>query len=140
MGIDRYCSDATINGQSVIPLRSRDTLARYRDVSHYASDTAWQLAEPISGEIEIRTATNEQGRDWIGPQANVGVGVVPLGGQNLASTPKLSQREDVRIDGNATVAVKRVLDDNKLPPGQYLFRIKANGNNWDRKTVFVTVE
>ncbi|MCP5452040.1 MAG: hypothetical protein H6972_16105 [Gammaproteobacteria bacterium] len=89
-----YCFDATINGQSVIPLRSRDTLARYRDVSHYASDTAWQLLEPISGEIEIHAATNEQGRDWIGPRANVEIGVVPLGGQNLASTPKLSQRED----------------------------------------------
>ncbi|HRD67275.1 MAG TPA: hypothetical protein PKY50_14105 [Candidatus Competibacter sp.] len=29
---------------------------------------------------------------------------------------------------------------NVLPPGQYLFRIKASGNNRDRKTVFVTVK
>jgi hypothetical protein len=52
----------------------------------------------------------------------------------------LTKREDARIDGNAAVAVKRVLDKNELPPGQYLFRIKASGDNWDCKTIFVTVE
>ena len=70
-----YCFDATINGRPVIPLQSRDLLARYRDVSHYASDVAWQLAGPISGAIEVSAAANERGRDWLGPRATVEVGV-----------------------------------------------------------------
>jgi len=135
-----YCFDATINGRPVIPLQSRDLLARYRAVSHYAGDAAWQLAGLIGGEIEVGAAANERGWDWLGPRATVEVGVVPLGEQNLASTPTLSKREDVWIDGNAAVSVKQVLDKNVLPPGQYLFRIKASGDNWDRKTVLVTVE
>lgn len=135
-----YCFDATINGQPVIPLETSDRLARYRSASHYVSDVAWKLPKPISDEVEVRVATNQQGRDWMGPPMTVEVSVVPLGDYDLTSTPRLSKENDVLIGGRAAVTVKHVLDNNRLPPGQYLFRIKARGRHWDRKTVFVMVE
>lgn len=59
----------------------------------------------------------------------------------LAYSPRQGHRDRLRrCDGNAAIAVKRVLDKNVLPLSRYLFRIKASGNNWDRKTVFVTVK
>jgi hypothetical protein len=135
-----YCFDATINGQPVIPLQSRALLTPYQERSHYVSDTAWQLARPVSGPIDVQAAVNDRGHEWLGPRGTIEISVVPLGDYQLTSTPKLSKRQDVRIGGDAAVVVEQVLDDDKLPSGRYLFRIKASGENWDRKTVFVIVE
>lgn len=135
-----YCFDAMINGQPVVPLETHDGLARYHSVSHYVNEVAWELPRPIRDEVNVRVTANEQGRDWMGPRMTVQVSVVPLGDYKLDSTPVLSKQNDVLISGHAAATVRHVLNENRLPPGQYLFRIKATGRHWDRKTVFVTVQ
>lgn len=135
-----HCFDAVINGQPVIPLRSRDSIEPFVTISGYVRDVEWQLAQPISGPVSVQIKPNQAGQEWLGPRSRQQVQVVPLGDYDLASRPVQESRDDVRIGGQAVTTVSHVLESHTLPPGDYLLRITARGNNWDRKTVFVVVQ
>lgn len=136
---DGYCFDAYVNGEPVIPLQSEDVIRPFLDASHYVRDVKWQLAKPITGPISVRAVVNEAGLAKLGARGTLQAQVVPLGDYRLASRRVISKSDNVRIAGQAATVASNVLQSNVLPPGNYLLRITARGDSWDRKTVFVIV-
>lgn len=143
---DGVCFDLRINGQPVAALEDRSVLEQYEAGADPATKTdlsrvQWQIEEPISGPIQIQAVYNALGTGWFGEQALPDVLVTPLEGQDLRSRPELETSSEVDDEGRAVQREADVLQDNKLPPGAYLFKVTLRGSeNWDRKYILVIAE
>jgi hypothetical protein len=139
------CFDVSIADQAVVPLDDRAMLRQYaatQDVGGRVDldRTKWRLAAPIGGALSLRAAPNARGSRWFGDALKAEVLIRPLGGQELATSPRLRAVDDVRIEGQSAVVQENVLRDSRLPPGPYLLTVTLRGSqNWDRKLVFVQV-
>ena len=133
-----YAFDAMIEDAHVIPLKNRDSISALRG---YVREVHWQLDKPISGDFTVSVAENEHSAAYIGTlESRESVHIISLSGANLDSHPALETDESVRINGAAAVSKVNVLEENRLPKGDYVFRLKVHGNqNWDRKEIYVQV-
>jgi len=135
------CIQATVNGESVEPVKSSDFLQPYKNVSHYVDQVTGYISKPISGELNVQSALTSAGVSWIGTPARQSVAVVPLEQVKLESSERVTTDPNIRINGAASVGIDNVLNSNILPTGKYLLRLTVNGsNNWDRKTIFIEVK
>ena len=139
------CFDAMINGQQAVALASPEVLKQFEDQLDAAgradlSDTKWQLAAPISGSIEVQVAVNKLGTDWFGTRGEVETLVRPLGDYEIKTLPTLKATPSVTVGGMPLATASNVIDENKLPPGDYIFIVTLWGSvNWDRKHIFAQV-
>jgi hypothetical protein len=141
-GYSGDCFDAKIGQVDVIPLKSKKLLSQYEEVNFDVIDTKWQVLEPVSGKIDVQfsVAAPDQ-QKWIGDDPVMDVKIIPLDNQQIDTEIKLVHIDNVRINGRSSTAISRVLKTNEVPPGNYLYKVTLRGrNNWDRKTIFVTVE
>ncbi|MFK7954809.1 MAG: hypothetical protein AB8B96_01845 [Lysobacterales bacterium] len=137
-----HCVQVTVNGQQSVRLTkaSKKLLKGYDEVSYYVDDTLYEILDPISGELDVVGAIVEGAEDWYGQPGSVDVQVVPLQAVEIAAKEELVSNPTVRIGGQAIVSKANVMQDNTLPPGRYLLRVKLRGSgNWDRQTLLLTV-
>lgn len=146
-GYDGDCFDVKINGVDVIPLSSERLTEPYQKipdpgVASDARDAKWQVREPVNSKIDVLFAVNsENGKAWIGDNPAMNIIVIPLDNQVIKGDYALSRADNVRVEGKAPVTLTKVMKNNELPPGNYLFKVRIRGsNNWDRKTIFVMVK
>ncbi len=138
-----HCVAVVVNGQSAVALTkpTKKLLKSLDDVSHYVSDTRYEVPEAISGELDVVASMVEGAEASLGAGGKANVQVVPLQEVEIETQSRLVAEPSVRIEGNAAVGVGRFMQNNRLPPGKYLLRVNLKGpSNWDRQTVFFTVE
>ncbi len=132
-----------VNGQPTVPLTkaTKKALKSLEAVSHYVDDTHYEVTEPIRGELEVDASLAKGAESQLGEGGQAEVHIVPLEKVEIETREQLVAEPSVRIGGQAAVGVGRFLEDNRLPPGKYLLRVKLRGpDNWDRQTIFFTVE
>jgi len=137
-----HCIAAVVNGQKAVPLNkaTKKALRQLEEASHYVDDALYEVPEPIRGALEVEATMVAGSQSWFGDGAGSEVQVVPLDDVDLATTQRLVAEPTVRIGGRAAVGVGNFLEDDRLPPGRYLIRVRVRGpENWDRQTIFVTV-
>ncbi len=138
-----HCVAVVVNGQPTVPLSkpTEKQLERLEEVSHYVDDTRYEVPEPIHGELDVGASLVAGAETALGENGRLDVQIVPLEKVEIPTRDQLVAEPSVRIEGQAAVAVGRFLESNRLPPGKYLLRVKLRGpNNWDRQTIFFTVE
>jgi len=138
-----HCVAVVVNGQPTVALTktTKKLLKSLDEVSHYVSDTRYEVPEPISGELDVVASMVKGAEASLGAGGTADVQIVPLQEVEIATQSRLVAEPSVRVEGNAAVGVGRFMQDNRLPPGQYLLRANLKGpNNWDRQTVFFTVQ
>ncbi len=137
------CVAVTVNGQPALPLTraKKKVLKSLEEISHYVDDTRYEVPEPIRGELEVAASLAKGAASQLGEGGQVEVQIVILSEVEIETREQLVAEPSVRIGGQAAVGAGHFLEDNRLPPGQYLLRVKLRGpDNWDRQTVFFTVE
>ncbi|WP_456447271.1 hypothetical protein [Thiolapillus sp.] len=133
-----YSFDAMIEDAHVIPLNDAESIPALKG---YVREVHWQLDKPISGDFTVSVAENEHSAAYIGTlESREPVHIISLNGANLDSHPELETDESVRFNDAAAVGKVNVLEENRLPKGDYVFRLKVHGSqNWDRKEIYVQV-
>lgn len=148
--VDRIgrCFDATIGGQPVEVIATREEFERLRTqlraLNGGVRDVYWIVRRPLgrAAALDVETVANDFGRAYVGePREEADVTVYALDGQDLESETEHVASPDVRIGGRPAVVQQETLTQDTLPPGRYAFAIKYLGRaNWDRKWVFLTVQ
>lgn len=142
------CFDATIGGQPVEVIATREEFerlrAQLRALDGGVRDVYWTVRRPLgrAAALDVETFANAFGRAHVGePREEADVTVYALDGQNLESETEHVASPDVRIGGRPAVVQQETLTQDTLPPGRYAFAIKYLGRtNWDRKWVFLSVQ
>ncbi len=137
------CVKVTVNGQPSVELTraTKKLLKKLEEVSHYADDTSYEIPEPIRGALDVDAAMANGSQEWFGETGQLEVQVIPLQEVEIETREGLVADPSVRVSGQAAVGAAHFLEDDHLPPGQYLLRVKIRGaKNWDRQTLFLTVE
>lgn len=143
---DGACFDAKIDLKPVVLLDDRSRLSTYTAtehaiLKHRLEETKWTVTEPVDGALKVSASPNELGKGWFGSHGGYEIEILPLQGQEIASTPQLAESKSVNVGGKPSVQRQNVVTQSRLPKGDYLVRIKLEGpSNWDRKTVFVTIK
>ncbi len=138
-----HCVAVTVNSQPAVPLTkaTKKALKSLEEISHYVDDTRYEVAEPIRGELDVSASLAQGAESQLGEGGQVDVQIVLLSEVEIETREQLVAEPSVRIGGQAAVGVGHFLEDNRLPPGQYLLRVKLRGpDNWDRQTIYFTVE
>jgi hypothetical protein len=140
------CTAVTVNGQNSVKLakKTKKLLAGLRHVSaeldYDIDETRYQLATPIRGELEIQADRSPDSGGWFGSSLHWEAQLVPLGEVELQTHQELTTASSVEVGGAAPVGIQHVLDQKRLPPGQYLLVVTLSGDsNWDRQTLFFDV-
>jgi len=133
--------DATVNNTKVIRIKNKQSIKSLQAYSRVSS-VIWQLENPISGNLSIKISDNKRSKEFVGALTNnLQTQVVPLQPVELDTTAQLHKNNSVRVNGSAVITQKNMLNKNKLPVGEYVFRLKVTGtDNWDRKEVYVRVK
>lgn len=137
-----HCVAVVVNGQAAVPLTkaTKKALKPLEEASHYVDDTRYEVPEPIRGELEVATSLVAGAEAKLGKGGQTEVQIVLLEDVEIETREQLVAEPSVRIGGQAAVGVGSFLEDNRLPPGKYLLRVKLRGpDNWDRQTIFFTV-
>ena len=137
-----HCVNVTVNGQASIELTraTKKLLKNLEEVSHYADDAGYEIPEPIRGALDVDAAMATGSQEWFGETGQLEVQVVPLQEVEIETRAGVVADPSVRVSGKAALGAARFLEDDRLPPGQYLLRVKIRGEkNWDRQTLFLTV-
>lgn len=137
-----HCVLVTVNGQRAVAMskKERRALNGLEERSHYVKDALYRLPDAIRGELDIRGAMVDGSQKWFGDGAEVEAAIVPLDPVEIATEERLAEEPTVRIGGQPVVTVERSMQENRLPPGRYLLRLRLRGQgNWDRQTVYFTV-
>ena len=137
-----HCVGVTVNGQQSVALTraTKKLLKSLEEVSHYVDDTAYEIPRPIQGELDVAGAMVSGSQPWFGETGQLEVQVIPLQEVEIETRDAVVADPSVRVSGQAVLGKARFMEDNHLPPGRYLLRVKIRGSkNWDRQTVFLTV-
>jgi Protein of unknown function (DUF3617) len=142
------CFDTTIAGIKVTPIKDKTRQAKlYQDARAKNSKIKpfyWELAQEVEGDkaIDIETMSNALGLPHVGEEdKEADIMITPLQAQNIASKESLSSSNNVNIGGKPAVTVQNTLEQDYLPPGEYVLSIRYNGDkNWDRKEVLIKVK
>ncbi|MCB0336338.1 MAG: hypothetical protein KDD62_08525 [Bdellovibrionales bacterium] len=144
---DGACFDVVVDGVTAARLHDRSVLSRYEATAGSAwkhadvGYTEWIVTNPISGYLNVNVYVNYDGQDWFGDNLQTRVRFLPLEGQQIRSQIQVQQSNSVRAARTGLATVSSVSSERKLPSGDYLVRVDLNGSrNWDRKTIFVTVQ
>ncbi len=132
-----YTFDATIDGVRVLPLKKSQNIPALQG---YMRDVRWQMNEPISGYLNVVIAPNSHS-GLVGNNVYIeDIQIVPLSRVKIKTYRALSRDNSVLIGGRATVTDVNVMDQQKLPAGEYVIRLKIQGSkNWDRKEIYARV-
>lgn len=138
-----HCVVVQVNGQSSAKLagKTKSLLRGFKDASHHVGDTRYELRAPIRGTFAVKADPAPGSDDWFRGVREADVAVVPLQNVRVDTHREQTKDESVRIGGAAAVKDQEVLNENRLPPGNYLMVVTLWGNkNWDRQVLFFTVE
>lgn len=133
-----YSFDAAVDGVPVVELKDRTKIPALQG---YVRDVKWRTVRPIRGYVDVRIMANKH-TDFVGYDAYVDeVRIVPLSNNvHIKSYRALDSDSSVRFGGDAAVKEVNVMDQKRLPPGEYVMRLKIKGsNNWDRKEIYTLV-
>jgi Protein of unknown function (DUF3617) len=142
------CFDATIAGIKVTVIKEKtrqESLLRDAKTKNNRVRTLyWELTQEVDGNkvLDITTMPNAFGLASVGEQQDSpDITITPLQEQTLASKATVSEANNVNIGGQSAVTQQETLQQNYLPPGEYVLSIRYNGKeNWDRKEVLVKVK
>lgn len=142
------CFDATIAGIKVTAIKEkakqeqmfRDAKGKNKSVRSFY----WELTQEVDGDkvLDIETMSNAYGLAHVGEEeAEPDIMITPLQEQELTSTQSIAPASGVSIGGKPVLTQQNTLDQEYLPPGEYIISIRYNGaENWDRKMVYVKVK
>jgi Protein of unknown function (DUF3617) len=142
------CFDASIAGMKITPIKDKarqvQMFQEARAKNSKIRPFYWELAQEIDGDkaLDVETTSNALGLPHVGEEdKEADVMITPLQDQNLASKQSLSSSSNVNIGGKPAVTVQNTLEQDYLPPGDYVLSIRYNGDkNWDRKEVLIKVK
>lgn len=132
-----YTFNATVDGVTIIELKDRK---RIPALQGYVRDVRWQTSKPISGYVNVVITPNIHSA-FVGNNAYIeDIEIVPLGNVKIKTYHALNKDNSVLIGGRASVTAVNVMNQNKLPSGEYVIRLKIHGSkNWDRKEIYTYV-
>ncbi len=132
-----YTFDALVDGVPVVELKEQKKISSLQD---YVRDVRWQTSNPISGYVNT-TITPNANSAFLGNNAYVeDIEVVPLSSVHIKTYSALSTDNSVHINGGAAVTAVKIMNQKKLPSGEYVIRLKIHGSkNWDRKEIYTHV-
>ena len=133
-----YNFNAVVDGVSVVALKDKRKISALQG---YVRDVRWQTTRPISGYVNATITPNVHSA-FVGNNAYVeDIEVVPLSSVHIKTYHALSTDNSVRVNGGAAVTAVNVMNQKKLPSGEYVIRLKIHGSkNWDRKEIYTRVK
>ena len=147
--VDRIgrCFDALIADQPVVVIADK---ARYdavmaiaRKASRHIGDVYWEVLATVDGKkvFDVEVSANAFGQKDVGePTEDPVLAIYALDGQSLRSKTEQVANEHVRVNSQPVVTQQQTLTQDYLPAGRYVIAIHYRGqNNWERKSVFLTV-
>ena len=144
---DGRCMTVRVNGQATVKLskQRKKELERVKpthsiETRYEISQTKYELATPVRGELDVRADGVRGSQRWFGDLGSVDVIVVPLQRVELNTRQTLAADSSVRVGGAPVVTRQNVVEGNKLPPGKYLLVVTLSGaSNWDRMVLYLEV-
>ena len=132
-----YTFNATVDGVAVIELKDQKKIP---SLQGYVRDVRWQTKGSISGYVNATILPNAHSA-FVGNNVYVeDIEIVPLSHVQIKTYHALSTDNSVRINGGAAVTAVNVMNQKKLPSGEYVIRLKIHGSkNWDRKEIYTQV-
>ena len=132
-----YTFDALVDGVPVVELKDQKKIPALQG---YVRDVRWQTSKPISGYVNVAISPNKHS-GFVGNNAYVeDIEIVLLSNAHIKTYSALSTDNSVRINGGAAVTAVNVMNQKKLPTGEYVIRLKIHGSkNWDRKEIYTYV-
>ena len=132
-----YNFNAVVDGVSVVALKDKRKISALQG---YVRDVRWQTSKPISGYINVAISPNKHS-GYVGNNVYVeDIEIVPLSSVQIKTYHALSTDNSVLIGGGASVKAVNVMNQKKLPSGEYVIRLKIHGSkNWDRKEIYTYV-
>ena len=130
-----HCVAAEVNGQRTVRLtRKTKKFLKERGTSGLGNcEVEYEVPSPVRGDLEMSFAWLPEATGYFGPDAETSVHVFPLDGQSLNTRRELSTASSVRAGGSAAITQADVIEDNRLPPGRYVFTARVSGSRrgWD---------
>lgn len=132
-----YTFNAVVDGVPVVAL---DDKRKVSSLQGYVRDVRWQTSKPISGYVNVVITPNIHS-GFVGGNVYVeDIEIFPLSTVKIKTYHALSRDNSVLIGGRASVTAVNVMNQKKLPPGEYVIRLKIHGSkNWDRKEIYTCV-
>jgi len=133
-----YNFNAIVDGVAIVEVKDRKKIPALKG---YVRDVRWQTSKPISGYINVAISPNKHS-GYVGNNAYVeDIEIVLLSNVQIKTYHALSTDNSVRIGGKASVTDVNVMNQKKLPSGEYVIRLKIHGSkNWDRKEIYTYVK
>ncbi|CAA6816342.1 MAG: Unknown protein [uncultured Sulfurovum sp.] len=135
--------DVYINNEKVVFSESSSKLKSLDRYKGSKRSITWKLEKSILGDISINIEAIDKLKSYIGylkPNA-FEVALFPLQKVQLNSKKQEEAREDVLVNSSPLLTQINLLENNHLPEGEYVLRVKVRGTeNWDRKEIYFKVE
>jgi len=136
-----HCMDVVVDGQKTVALTDDATGRRVNAIEKYF-DVCWQLPNPVSTKLRIRSGNGGIYPTYIGAIEKVDAQVYALDDFDPKVDSRLDQVNGVRLEPDGTPSgTWHLTSERPLKKGEYVLIVQTFGaGNWDRQAILVNLD